>query len=944
MKLTRKVISGMLSVSLSVTLLTGIPYNVNNNGIKAKAESVAPSNTITTLETDVETASEGCTMLGVYGSYYSQAKDALNRINEIRKEACEDGNVPDPENPSRMLSPSDYVPAKWSKDLESIARIRAMEGGLALKFLSSGHSRLNGKNIWSVQYNGVRSYAENLAYNWNTSMVSGINQWYEEKNDWVGQSTEAVTGHYTSIINPKYTYIGLGDFYTEEAQYPNTLAGAFCSSSEDLDQSMQEAQADIMQKIEVKDSYISGYTLEGSNTINAGSTTKLELRVNLTNNSKILKLWIPGPVTYTSSDTSIAQVTDTGTVTGLGAGTATITVQSGNNELASMLITVNLAETPEPIVTPSPTPAQTPVITPSPEVTQKPIESVSPSPEDTQTPTASPFPTITPAQTPTASPLPSVKPSLRPETGTTPSATPAKTPAPATEVTSPDEGYEKPSGINVKYHTQEEIRNYARTSGVSLKDALEFDEEPVTESPYSLGKLSDTTLQSALKMLNQVRYIAGISDNVELSDEYNNLCQAASLVNYANNKLSHYPEKPDGMSDDMYKLAKRGAGSSNIALSSACSLNRIIISSWMEDGDNSNIDRVGHRRWIINPFMGKTGFGAVSGKNGTYSSLYSLDTSNRSAEEYGVAWPSQNMPVEYFGTDFPWSVSMGTNVNKSKIKVTLTRKNDGKTWDFQDSSSDGKFYVNNNGYGQKGCIIFRPEDKIKYNAGDVFKVEITGLDTPVSYTVNFFELNPTTVTPSPAPSPVITPTVPETSTLPSEKPSTAPSDNPSYVNPAPVTPGIVPEPSIAPVVNINQKVSVGSMAYKVTSVNGAKTVEYTGTKRNINKIVIPVSIKINGDNYKVTSIAKNGFKGNKKLSKVTIGANIKKIGKNAFLNCSNLKNIVIKTKKLTAKTVGKNAFKGINKKAIIKVPGSKIRAYSKIIKTKGATGRINIKK
>lgn len=652
MKLTKKVISGMLSASLSVTLLTGIPYNVNNNGIKAQAESVAPSNTITTLETDVETASEGCTMLGVYGSYYSQAKDALNRINEIRKEACEDGNVPDPENPSRMLSPSDYVPAKWSKDLESIARIRAMEGGLALKFLSSGHSRLNGKNIWSVQYNGVRSYAENLAYNWNTSMVSGINQWYEEKNDWVGQSTEAVTGHYTSIINPKYTYIGLGDFYTEEAQYPNTLAGAFCSSSEDLDQSMQEAQADIMQKIEVKDSYISGYTLEGSNTINAGSTTKLELRVNLTNNSKILKLWIPGPVTYTSSDTSIAQVTDTGTVTGLGAGTATITVQSGNNELASMLITVNLAETPEPIVTPSPTPAQTPVITPSPEVTQKPAESVSPSPEDTQTPTASPFPTASPVQTPTASPSPAVTPAQTPTASPSPTASPVQTP---------------------------------------------------TASPFPTITPAQT------------------------------------------------PTVPEA------------------------------------------------------------------------STL-----------------PSVN--------------------------------------------------------------------------------------------------------PSTAPSPVITPTVPETSTLPSEKPSTAPSDNPSYVNPTPVTPGIVPEPSIAHVVNINQKVSVGSMDYKVTSVNGAKTVEYTGTKININKIVIPASIKINGDNYKVTSIAKNGFKGNKKLSKVTIGANIKKIGKNAFLNCSNLKNIVIKTKKLTAKTVGKNAFKGINKKAIIKVPGSKIRAYSKIIKTKGATGRINIKK
>ena len=585
--------------------------------------------------------------------------------------------------------------------------------------------------------------------------------------------------------------------------------------------------------------------------------------------------------------------------------------------------------------------------------------------------------------------------------------------AKAESVAQTDTSYEEAIGINVEYHTQEEIRNYALNSSVSLNDKLEFSEEPVTQSPYSLGKLSDNTLQSALKMLNQIRYIAGISDNVELSDEYNTLCQAAAVANYANDSLSHFPERPDGMSDELYNLATEGAGSSNIAWASwpGRSLNSTIVSSWMEDGDSSNIDRVGHRRWLINPSMGKTGFGAASGENGTYSTVYSFDRSNRPATEYGVAWPAQNMPVEYFGRNFPWSVSMGYTVNEASVNVTLTRKSDNKTWNFQSSSADGSFYVNNDGYGQKGCIIFRPDNGITYNAGDVFKVEITGLDNPVSYTVSFFELNPPaetpepivtpsptpaqtpvitpspevtqkpTVSPSPtaspvqtptaspfptvtpaqtptvpeastlpsvnpstAPSPVITPTVPETSTLPSEKPSTAPSDNPSYVNPAPVTPGIVPEPSIAPVVNINQKVSVRSMAYKVTSVNGAKTVEYTGTKRNINKIVIPASIKINGDNYKVTSIAKNGFKGNKKLSKVTIGANIKKIGKNAFLNCSNLKNIVIKTKKLTAKTVGKNAFKGINKKAIIKVPGSKIRAYSKIIKTKGATGRINIKK
>lgn len=365
----------------------------------------------------------------------------------------------------------------------------------------------------------------------------------------------------------------------------------------------------------------------------------------------------------------------------------------------------------------------------------------------------------------------------------------------AESTTQSDNGYEEASGVNVQYHTQDEIRDYAKASNVTLEDALAFAEEPGTEKPYSLGKLSDETLQSAIKMLNQVRYIAGIQDNVELSDEYSQLAQAGSLANYINKKLSHYPEKPDGMTDEMYTLAQEGAGSSNIAMASwkNRSLNSTIVSGWMEDGDSSNIDRVGHRRWIINPSMGKTGFGAVSGKNGTYSSVYSFDMSNTSATEYGVMWPAQNMPASYFGEEFPWSVSMGYAVDKSSINISLVRKNDGQTWNFSNSSADGEFYVNNDNYGQEGCIIFRPGSGIEYKAGDIFKVEITGLKTPVSYTVSFFDLEAAGTG------------TPDTSTMPSEVPSAipdasaSPSTDPSSVPGASVSPSaIAPSPSASP--------------------------------------------------------------------------------------------------------------------------------------------------
>ena len=145
-------------------------------------------------------------------------------------------------------------------------------------------------------------------------------------------------------------------------------------------------------------------------------------------------------------------------------------------------------------------------------------------------------------------------------------------------------------------------------------------------------------------------------------------------------------------------------------------------------------------------------------------------------------------------------------------------------------------------------------------------------------------------------------------------------------------------------VKVGKKATVSGSQYKVTAVKGTRTVQFTKGKKNAKSIVVPSTVKISGKNYKVTTIAKNAFKGNKKLAKVTIGKNVNKIGVSAFQNCSKLKSIIIKSTKLTAKKVGKNAFKGINKKATFKVPKSKVKAYKKIVKAKGAGKNVKVKK
>ena len=73
-----------------------------------------------------------------------------------------------------------------------------------------------------------------------------------------------------------------------------------------------------------------------------------------------------------------------------------------------------------------------------------------------------------------------------------------------------------------------------------------------------------------------------------------------------------------------------------------------------------------------------------------------------------------------------------------------------------------------------------------------------------------------------------------------------------------------------------------------------------------------------------------------KLTTLTIGKNVKTIGKNAFSGCKKLKTITLKTSLLTAKTVGANAFKNIYKKATFKCPKKKVSEYKKLLIKKGA--------
>ncbi|MDD6694956.1 MAG: Ig-like domain-containing protein [Firmicutes bacterium] len=142
-----------------------------------------------------------------------------------------------------------------------------------------------------------------------------------------------------------------------------------------------------------------------------------------------------------------------------------------------------------------------------------------------------------------------------------------------------------------------------------------------------------------------------------------------------------------------------------------------------------------------------------------------------------------------------------------------------------------------------------------------------------------------------------------------------------------------------------EKFTSGDLKYKVTSYpsDTEKTVSVYGvSNKKLSKYTIPSNVSVNGKTYKVTEVASKAFYNCKKAKTIQIGSNVKKIGKKAFGNCKALKKLEVKSKKISS--VAKDSFSGINKKAQIKVPASKLKKYRTLFAKKGQRSSVKIKK
>lgn len=128
---------------------------------------------------------------------------------------------------------------------------------------------------------------------------------------------------------------------------------------------------------------------------------------------------------------------------------------------------------------------------------------------------------------------------------------------------------------------------------------------------------------------------------------------------------------------------------------------------------------------------------------------------------------------------------------------------------------------------------------------------------------------------------------------------------------------------------VGQTFQAGKFTYKITKVTGKKgqvTLVKVRKKyrKNLKKATVKATVHYKGYGFTVTVVGKKAFAKCKKLTKVTIGKNVKTIKAKAFYSSKNLKTFAVKGKKL--RKISKNTFYKKVRKSL------KIKAKKKIKK------------
>ena len=360
--------------------------------------------------------------------------------------------------------------------------------------------------------------------------------------------------------------------------------------------------------------------------------------------------------------------------------------------------------------------------------------------------------------------------------------------------------------------------------------------------------------------------------------------------------------------------------------------------------DNSSFDKVNSvERVVFSPLGMPAASAELTSIFDNAKEIYILSDSEKSYQDINLTVGGKVYCPQDSKTYETYQSGLAGTANESKLAAIppIEAEAVGYQGDYDEQEHDAatlsgiqegdKVFYRLNGKGALQQEMPKIKDSGKYTV-DIYLVREGEKELISGYTKLTVEAEiAEVVTPSPSPSPSPTPD-PGKDATPSPSPTPGGQATPT------------PQPPTGSQLKVGSVVTAGKFKYKVTNATAGKlAVAVQAPKSKTAKsVVIPATVKVQKSTYQVTSIAANAFKNCKKLKSVTIGKTVTSIGKNAFSNAKALKKITVKTTKL--KSVGKGAFKGIHKKAVIKVPKAKLNKYKKLFKGKGQKKTVKIKK
>lgn len=281
--------------------------------------------------------------------------------------------------------------------------------------------------------------------------------------------------------------------------------------------------------------------------------------------------------------------------------------------------------------------------------------------------------------------------------------------------------------------TREELRAVYGEIAERVEGIEFYRTEPDVSNTNAPGALTDDAKRLCFDYTNFLRGIVGLE---EVSEDalYALEAQDAAYLLSVNDFLTHTPDRPDGMEEDLYLSGAAGAGESNIARFN-WKRDRILLDAldwYARDDGEENLDTLSHRRWLLDPCMEKTGFGySVSTSGMSYTAMYAVDMGRAANWDY-VAWPCGTFPAELMRRELAWSVSLNDDVfdlPSSEPLITLERIDTGDTWRFEPyrQAGDGFCCLSTAHCGSGSCLIFRPDIREEYCQNMRFHVTIDGI-------------------------------------------------------------------------------------------------------------------------------------------------------------------------------------------------------------------------